>query len=523
MIIGLCASLISGSNLRGNIKTITNKIKATPLKPSSAGFLNISYLNQIIKKNKDEFAQYVKDHIVIPQINVTQHVSVIGDVQVVVSETKLQQIDLGQDIQTSLDPTGNYFYVKMSKASLVLTTKFQYKQLSFPYLTGSGIADVNTESVYGGLRLQLSITPDEKPQFMSQVGLELYDMKIHISEGGIQGWIINLLDSLFTSTINKLIANAVSDTIHLKIQEVNDYIAQQPFIMPINLSSTMSLMIDFGFDIFKVVDYLTVGAFSQVRFFDKSLGEKLPFEPVDLPTSPTSNDLLQIYVTDFVVKSLLFSLHQSNQISFVVTPEMVPPTEMIQLNTTSLKIYLPELYNKYPNQLVQLVLSSNPSNAPVPDFNITTVGMNANFNGELLFQVLNGSSTVNAFSVSVAAQFSLDKISLKNNATTINMTAEIDNPSVLLTLKQSWIGPIDIKNFAFIVNVVVARGVVRQLNIQLADGIPLFNLANYLPGLIIDNTNLSVQNGYVGIGISGEYRPSAIQDAKPSKKFKLNK
>src|SRR3989338_1741931 len=103
-----CFVMESGSMLLRGINNgplPSNNFGATPLKPSSAGFLNISYLNQIIQRNKDEFAQYLKDHVVIPTVNVTQHVTLIGDVQVVISETKIQQIDLGEDIQTSLDPS----------------------------------------------------------------------------------------------------------------------------------------------------------------------------------------------------------------------------------------------------------------------------------------------------------------------------------------------------------------------------------------------------------------------------------
>src|SRR3989338_5574819 len=95
-------------------------------------------------------------------------------------------------------------------------------------------------------------------------------------------------------------------------------------------------------------------------------------------------------------------------------------------------------------------------------------------------------------------------------------------------MKESWIGTMEIKNFAFIVNIVVTRGVVRQLNIQLAEGIPLFNLDMYLPGLIIDDANLSVQNGFIGIGVTGEYKPlssTTTNKMNPSSKtqVKLNK
>ena len=511
---------IATTTALGKDVNILRGMKLVPLKPSAAGFLSISYLNQVIKKDKAELEEFILK-TPIPNFNVTQSVSLIGDVDVYLTETSIKKIDLGEQIQATLDPNLDAFYIAVSQASITLSTKYLYKQKSFPYMSGSGVANVNTESVYGGIRVVFKLTSDEKPQFVSTIGLELYNMKIHITDGGIQGWFINLMESLFANTVNKMIAKAITSTIEEKVQSMNNYIAQQPFIVPVTFGDKQ-LMIDFGFDTFETVDYLTIGASSQVRFFSQSLGEKLPFDPVDLPTSVQMSNLLQIYLTDFIPKSFLYSLYQSNQLSYLVTPDMVPPTEMIQLNTTSLKIYLPQLYEKYPNKLVQILLSSSPATSPCPQFNISQTGMNANFKGELLFQVINSpNNIVNAFSLNVDAGFSLDKIDVKNNATTVNLTAVIDNPAVNLTLRQSWIGDMDIKNFAFIVNIVVTRGVVRQLNQQLAEGVPLFNLEYYLPGLVIDDASLRLFNGYMGVAVTGEYKP--ITKGKVSKgNLKLN-
>ncbi|KAL9647795.1 hypothetical protein ABK040_001344 [Willaertia magna] len=520
----LLCFIVFNVNATKRVQSIKIKnYKGLGLKHSAIGFLSIDYLNKIIKQDKTNIEHFLMEQTNFPAINITQSVPIIGNVNVSIFNLNIQTLDLGEKIEASLDPTSELFFLRISEAKLQLKTNFKYQQVSFPRLSGNGIVKVNTNSSYGGIQIQFSLTPDGKPQFISNVGIELYNMKISIEEGGFEGWVFNLIESLFSTQINKYIQNAIIKTIDDKLEELNNFIKQQDFKVPLDLGLNRKINLDFRFDEIGTLaynDYNTVVGASLIRFYsDNQQDEKLPFDPVDLPKKPSQpfNDLIQVYFTDFIVNSFIYGLYQSNQLFTIVTPEMVPPGEMVQLNTTSLKIYLPILYEKFPNRLVQLNVycktGGNCGNATTdyPSVRVTKQnggGVSLSIVGELLFQVmLDGNKTQDAFILALEGGASIDKIDVTTNGTVIKLIGLIDNPNINLSLKKSFIGDFDIKNLNFIVNIILVKGMVRQWNVLLQEGVPVINLTDYATNLILDDAQVSLDEGFIKISATGEYKP----------------
>lgn len=82
-------------------------------------------------------------------------------------------------------------------------------------------------------------------------------------------------------------------------------------------------------------DYL-YGAFVG-EFVPLPSKQHAPFSPVPLPNAPVSTQGFQLHISDYTFDTLGYSLIANGFLSKNITPDQVPASSPIQLNTTSLK------------------------------------------------------------------------------------------------------------------------------------------------------------------------------------------
>jgi hypothetical protein len=236
-----------------------------------------------------------------------------------------------------------------------------------------------------------------------------------------------------------------------------------------------------------------------------------PFKPVDLPTSPVSaQDDANIFITDYIINSATYTLHNTKQLQYAVLPEDVPSSSPIKLNTTSLKTWLPELYNKYPNKGVRIDLETT----VYPQTSFSPSSINIVANTTLLFSVYNDDqSLTKAFllGLDVFGRFLNASVTSAKAGTVINV---FGNAQCMTNMRlvESYIGDLNITTFSKIMQLIIVNGQIAALNKKLAAGLPI-DLHQLLPGLIIDNSKIVVNTGYIAVSARVTYIPPV---AKPS-------
>ncbi|EFC49128.1 bactericidal permeability-increasing protein/lipopolysaccharide-binding protein [Naegleria gruberi] len=517
LLLGLIAMMMNIQEAMGQLSTVR-------------AFLSDSDLNELLTKESPLFAKTIEEQT-IADMKFTQHVSIIGDVDISVTNIKIAGVSLG-NLQVLMQQP-NQVTLSDQNAQLTINANWAYRQQSWPHSSGSGtvVVSTNTIQIQETVLITLDINSG-KPQFQVTTNtVDLGNLNINISGGS--GWILDLLQSLFSSQIKSSVQSAIQNAVSSSVAKANADIQTANLIPTLNMtvgSNNFKVIVDYRLTECDVQSNNFLVIATRATFYDPNKGPSapLPFGHVQLPkVAPTQiDDLIDAYGTDFVINSLLYALYSSNQMQTYVTPTMIPSNSPIQLNTTSLKLLLPQLYNAYPNKLVNLFVYSNTAGNPgqYPNIKITQNNggsITAFFYGNVEFQVLNqdGSST-NAFIISLVANATLDSPKLVvSSGSKLYFTAQIANPQFQLSVSQSWIGPISVTSLQQIIQVALIDAYLPILNQDLAAGVQLVDFSSVLPGFNLVNPNLILQNGYVTMGVNGYYSPSLLYYQKTGKKI----
>jgi len=448
-------------------------------------------------------------------------VDIVGDVDVSVTNIKLSNVALG-NLQVVMSQP-NQVSLTDSQGQITINMNWAYKQQSWPHASGSGSATVTTNSVSLTETVLLLLDVNSgKPSFQLTANtIDLGQLNINISGGS--GWIISLLQSLFSSQIKSSVQNAVESGVSSGIASINNNIQATNMVPTLNMtigSTNLKLTVDYRLTELAVLGSSFLSFGTRATFYDPSKGPSpLPFAPASIPNQPPSqiDDLIDGYGTDFVINSLMYGLYSSNQLQTVINSSMVPTDSPIQLNTTSLRLLIPQLYTTYPNKLVQLFVYTNPTSNPGvwPNIKITANNggsISANFIGNIEFQVLMGDGTTkNAFILSLQANATLsDPKLIVSSGSCLNFTAQITNPQFSISVTQSWIGNVNVASLQQIIQVALIDAYLPILNKDLQSGIQLIDFSSILPGFNLINPNLILQNGYAIMGVNGYYSPSLL-------------
>lgn len=102
---------------------------------------------------------------------------------------------------------------------------------------------------------------------------------------------------------------------------------------------------------------------SGAELYDSLSPKEAPFAHGALPTHLPANfnesqHMLALYLDPFFLSSAMYSIAEVGLLNATVTDSMLPPDvhKYIQLNTTFFRFIFPELYKRFPNDLMQLTI-----------------------------------------------------------------------------------------------------------------------------------------------------------------------
>lgn len=172
--------------------------------------------------------------------------------------------------------------------------------------------------------------------------------------------------SLFENEIKKLINKEINKVID---KEVNRglQIGLKKIPMEIKVDKKRGLVIDYSLISTPFIQNNFILFNSYARFINKNIIETQNKDNYFLPLNIPSYDLLgkasQIYVSDYVINTALFTFFKSKDLEILIKPEMLPQNLPIKLNTSWLGMIFKNIGDAYGNDLpvkIKIIVCENP-------------------------------------------------------------------------------------------------------------------------------------------------------------------
>ena len=327
----------------------------------------------------------------------------------------------------------------------------------------------------------------------------------------VENWIIGLFNNQLKGTIQGAVGSAIQQSGQ---QAIDQLLAQFGISVPIG-NTGIGIDYDLVVDPDVEVDHITVS--SLALFIDVASPNYYPpiTAAAQLPAYNPSGDQIQIAISDFTVNSGLYAAYAAGRLAYTITPDMIPSSSPVQLDTTSLDSLFPGIEAAYGQNIPCSVACEAGSQAP----EITSTQTNPNLSGDI-----SGTAVANcavlvqgesqALGLTILLNFNAtvslndwEVLGSVNSAQVVNITA-YEN-----TLNQA----IDTSGLAFMVNMGLGLAVPYLDQTVLGPGIQLPHIQN----LNLNEASVTVGNGYIYVEATPVYVITEKLEVETKKSFKL--
>lgn len=387
----------------------------------------------------------------------------IGAVLVKLSNITLDNImvpsstfNLGQD--------GINIVASQVEVNLTMNWKYSYRSWFIPFIVSDkGRALVKVKGIEVGSTLRL----DEKNGTLYLISMECGTLvkDISITLDGGASWFYQGLVDAFEGRIRAAVESAVTSKLMEGITSLDSFLQNLP--KEIGIDNTVAL----NFTVMQtpVVGPTSIsigveGLFLGVRSSDVLLLPVYNLHPRISCSGPSK--MLEIALSQAVLNSAADVYTNAGLLNWLV--DKLP--EQSLLNTASWRFFVPQLYNKYPNDDMTLNISiSSP-----PSITITLDGVEAVVIADMVVDVVDGSDTVPVACISMVISAS-GSMGVSGN----NITGVADLSDLTLKLKWSNIGNFHMHFIQAIVRTLVKDVLLPLVNQHLKRGFPLPIIKNF--------------------------------------------
>jgi hypothetical protein len=390
-----------------------------------------------------------------------------------------------------ISATSGSLGLQIDGVAVTCTGDWKYKLHSWPHIPkGHGSVDI---SVGGSSSIVASITISNNDENNTNIGVGACATKVDITNlhfhGGLSGDILNLLKHVIESAIERSLKSKLCDVVKTEVKT-----KVQPEFQKVPLS------------------YLACGSMENALFCDFHLPlPAMAAPPFPVPPLPVlNNDVLAakelaLALGSFPLNDIFYNLYNSGVLDITITPNMVPPSSPIQLNTSAFKDIAPGMFKKWPNQPMQLEVnvSKRPILAYGDDAATLTVPL------DMTFSVIGPKSGVHVAFVETCPFTLATAVSIDSDESTGNSTlkAMIKALTCFLELKETTVGNVSSVSLNQIVAVALLLGE-QAINKKLKHGIVL---PTHFHSVELQNSSIFYFNGtatnFVAFGANLVYKP----------------
>jgi len=309
---------------------------------------------------------------------------------------------------------------------------------------------------------------------------------------------LDLLKDLFGGQIKNLIQNALTNVV---TNEINTNLNNE--LATMNIDVKIGSVADLDLALVSPITFPSTQYFvlpQHGEFYQQNNHVEAPFTPTNLPNSPQTAQMLQMYVDEYVPNTASWVFWKAGKMSAIINANQIPSDSPIQFNTSTWQTLVPPLYSKYPNYLMRAVI--NPIQSPTVTF---STGMAVAFGeGSIEIDVIDpkNGSIIPAFTIGI-------NITADGVASVVgqNITGNLTYIKSGVWLISSNIGSFNTQPLEGLVEFLTLVLIMPYFNYYLNVGIPIPTV----DGFSVVSPQLAFGNGYLYVSTNVVYTQPKIK------------
>eukprot|EP01130_Rhizamoeba_saxonica_P014042 TRINITY_DN6077_c0_g1_i1.p1 TRINITY_DN6077_c0_g1~~TRINITY_DN6077_c0_g1_i1.p1 ORF type:complete len:476 (-),score=90.37 TRINITY_DN6077_c0_g1_i1:754-2181(-) len=423
----------------------------------------------------------------IPDQSGSVNTHVIGHINWEIQDITVKKISTPSNELTIVPNQG--LQLKMSNVALSLHANWKYREHSFPHIKSHGTVDISISSSTLGSLVKFSESGGQISCNSANVDVALNHLDIHVHGGA--SWLYNIFIKIFRSKIHdavdKVIKAAIENGIDKNLDQLLKTIPMKQEIGPL-VDADYSLVDNPRF----LPTYFTLDA--KGLFTPKKDPSPPSFAPEKIPDEENSSSMLQVTFSEYVANTASLAFFKAGEMEILITPEDVPASSPVKLDTNSFEFIVPALYKKYPNKTLNIYLYA--SDYPRVSMDATN-GLTGSAVALMEFIVME-EPKVSVFTLGITASMTA-KAYLTGN----NLAGNITDVKEAVSLVKSQIGNFDLTQVDSIIELLVEVGLVPLVNTVINKGVPIPTIQN----VEFVKPEVGIGNGYLYVDTSVKYTP----------------
>lgn len=460
--LGLC-SIFMAHNISFLVLFLSLIPSYTHVQSTEEGFISIDVFSKGIDFAKDLLINTAISSMTpleVPQIEKPVKIPIVGTVHITLSNIVLYQLEVPNSTVKSGD-TGITIVASGAKAYLNMNWSYHYG--TWLEIKDKGVAAVEVKGMEIGLTLGLKNQQGTLELSLLQFGCHVKDISIKM-EGGAS-WLYQGIVDAFDKKIRSQIEDAISEKIEDGIIELDSSLQSLP--KEVVLDKISALNVTFVNDLVFSNSFIGLeidGLFTtrdEIKASNHYSRNSLASVPCEGPAK-----MVGISIHENVLNSASLVYFNADVMHWIV--DEIP--DQFLLNTAEWRHVLPQLYNQYPNDEMNV----NISITSPPIIKVTQQNIDAEIFSDLTIDVLDAGKVIPVACISVVINLSgYPEISRNNLAGSVKLN------DLALFLKWSTIGSLHIHLLQPAIEAVLKTVIMPYVNLLLWKGVPLPDLLGY--------------------------------------------
>jgi len=417
-------------------------------------------------------------------------------------EFKNMKVTSFQKPSTSLTVnTGSGLSWSVSGASLSVHGDWHYKyKAGFIKISDSGSFDVDVSGLTASVAVTLGASQTGEPTIHSTgCDCNINDLSIHLHGGA--SWLYDLFIGSVSHPLRRNIQSKLCDTAR---KAVDEDAARELSTLKVQVVIDHQWLLDY-----RLVTGPTFGtgyfeSYHKGEFFFAAEPTEAPFKPASLPSQVSSDHMATFWISDYVLNTAGYVLHQRKILSYNLTQKDLPGDEKSFLNTTCCAAcscigkFLPQVAKSFPEAYVEAWMSTSEP----PTINIDPTSIFGNFTGTIILSArLSNGSLAHLFEMKITA-----KIVILPSFDGSTLRASVSSISEVISIVESSIGPVSPEVIKFFFDFAKKAFIIPQLNAVGAKGFPIPRIDH----VRFSNTDIQLMSNCVCLKTDVEYNPNTL-------------
>ncbi|XP_059452056.1 putative BPI/LBP family protein At1g04970 [Corylus avellana] len=430
------------------------------LEPTDQAFTSVVLSRQGLDFLKDLLVDKAVSSIIplkLPKIEKSVRIPFVGSVHMVLSDTKIYEIDVSESYVKPGD-AGIVIIVSGATCNLSMNWYYSYSTWLAPVeISDTGSASVQVEGLEVGLTLGLENDEGTLKLSLMECGCYVRDISIKLDGGA--SWLYQGMIDAFEDQIGSAVENAITKKLEEGILKLDSFLQALPKEIPVD--DNASLNVTFVKD--PSLSNSSIGFEINGLFTERKRDLVPKYRSANTQPSvfcPDSSKMLGISLDEAVFNSASFLYYNATFMRWIV--DKIPDQSL--LNTAGWRFIIPQLYKKYPNDPMNLNISfSSP-----PAIRIAENDIDATVNVDLIIDVLDSSEVIPVACISLVIRASgLVKIAGNNLAGSVKLN------DFTMSLKWSNIGNLRLYLIQPVMWTIIQTVFLPYANSHLGKGFPL--------------------------------------------------